>query len=75
MDQTVGAVWGNNGCVLQIHTKHKNTLYGQTTVLMLNPALTVYYPLGFKKLIISFTLRDCQKGEVSTQNFFISQYH
>ena len=36
--------------------------------LMLNPALPIYYPLGFKKLIISFTLRDYQKGEVSTQN-------
>ena len=36
--------------------------------LMLNPALPLYFPLGFKNLIISFTLRDCQKGEVSTQN-------
>jgi hypothetical protein len=36
--------------------------------LMVNPALPIYYPLGFKKLIISFTLMGFLKDEVSTQN-------
>jgi hypothetical protein len=37
-------------------------------MLMLNHALPLYYPLGFKKLIISLTLRHCLKGVVSTKD-------